>query len=297
MQNASIRFLRALLQRAGLFPHARHLKVLMQHAQVRFLPGADAHPHRLVFIAGLPKSGTTWLENLVGAIPAYRRLACYDPRNLLYEHVLDPALLEHVPSRGNFFIKTHVEARPEAVEALRRHGVPTVVMVRDLRDQCVSRFYHVLSNPSHRHHGFYMTGDKSAAFSHCVDICVTEYADWIRGWLQVIGSDSRFMLVRYEDMRASVKTEFLRVLKHFDITLTGEEIDTIIETVAARAKKGMSLDARLRQGNNTLRAGRVGDWRNHFTVSDVVRFKTAANDILLSLGYEKDDLWLAGATS
>lgn len=281
---------RRLLQRSGLLPQARYFKMLLQHAQMHLAPGANVYPHRLVFIAGLPKSGTTWLENLVGAIPGYRRLVCYDPRNLLAEHILDPVLLDYVPTRGNFFTKTHVEARPESVEALRRHNVPTVVMVRDPRDQCVSRFYHVLSEPSHRHYDLYKHGERSAAFSHCVDICVTEYAAWLRGWLQVIRSDGRFMLLRYEDMRADVKEQFLRVLRHFDIALTGREVDAVIERVSAWAGQGSSLKQRLKQGN-TLRAGRIGDWRSHFSSSDVERFKAMANDVLLSLGYEKDDAW------
>ena len=60
------------------------------------------YPHRLVFIAGLPKSGTTWLENLMGAIPGYRRLVCYDLNNSLFEHKLDPAVLE-VYHHGEIF--------------------------------------------------------------------------------------------------------------------------------------------------------------------------------------------------
>lgn len=284
--------LKGLLQHAGLLPHARYLKMLLQHAQMHFLPRANVYPHRLVFIAGLPKSGTTWLENLVGAIPGYRRLVCYDPKSLLIEHILDPVLLDYVPARGNFFIKTHVEARPEGVEALRRHKVPTVVMVRDLRDQCVSRFYHVLDEPSHRHYEFYKHGDRSAAFAHCVDECITYYANWIRDWLRVIDSDSHFLLVRYEDMRADVKGQFLRVLKHFDIALTNGEVDTIIEEVSRWARQGASLGERLKEGS-TLRAGRIGDWRTHFSIPDVGRFKAMANDVLVSLGYEKDDAWQA----
>ena len=250
------------------------------------------YPHRLVFVAGLPKSGTTWLQNLMLAVPAYRRLACYDPRNLLFEHVLDPALVEHLPVQGNFFIKTHVEARPEGVEALCRFGVPTVIMVRDLRDQCVSRFYHVLNDPAHRHHNYYKNGERAEVFSHCLDIAVHEYAGWIRGWLAELRKNSSlFMLVRYEDLRMDVKGQFSRALEHFDIALAEEQIDAIIAGVSAQARQGADLASRLKSGKSTLRAGRVGDWRKHFSKSDVEYFKSVANDVLVSLGYEHDDQW------
>jgi hypothetical protein len=287
---SAVRILRTALRYDKPFLHMQTINRFLQNAQMAILPGVNVYPHRLVFIAAMPKSGSTWLENLVGSIPGYRRLAYYDPKGLLTQHILDPALLEHVPARGNFFIKTHVEARPEGVDALRRHNVPTVVLVRDLRDQCVSRFYHVLNLPSHRHHDLYANGERAESFTHCVNVCVNDYADWIRGWVKVTRDDDRFALVRYEDMRENIKAQFLRVIERFDIEIADDKIDRIIEEVAAKSKLGSDLETRLKQGN-TLRSGRVGDWRSHFSPADVKLFKEKANDTLVWLGYEKDDKW------
>lgn len=276
----------------SLFSYLRCIKSHFQFIQMKWIPSATIYPHALVFIAGLPKSGTTWLENLVGCIPQYRRLVCYDPKERLNEHVLDPVLLERIPIRGNFFIKTHIEARPEGVAALQKHHVPTVVMVRDLRDQCVSHFYHILSYPGHPHHEFYRKWDRSRAFTHCVMFSVTEYAEWIRGWLRVLQNDQKlFLLVRYEDIHANVKSQFLRVLNHFSICLKADVLDAIIHKVSKQAGQYKTLENKLKAGNNTLRAGRLGDWRSHFLPTDVEYFKTMANDVLVSLGYEQDSLW------
>lgn len=285
-----VRLVRNLLQWIGLFTHVQSLRSTLQRVQMNIMPGVTVCPHRLVFIAGVPKAGTTWLENLIGSIPGFRRLAFYDPKNLLPEHILDPNLIEHLPVRGNFFIKTHVMALPEGTEALRRHGVPTIVMVRDLRDQCVSQFYHVLSDPTHPNHDFYKIADCSTAFSHCLDVSLNEYAEWIRGWLREIRGDSPFLLLRYEDLQADTNGQFARVLKHCDVVLTNGMIDAVIEKVSIEARQGSNLGIRLKQGN-TFRAGRVGDWRSHFSSSDVERFKRMANDVLVSLGYERDDTW------
>ena len=290
--------LKALLHKVGVLSYAQALRASLrrtrQSARMRFFPSATMHPHRLVFIAGLPKSGTTWLENLVAAVPGYHTLVPYDPQHLLPEHILDPGLLTHVPARGNFILKTHMEGRPQGVEALRNHGIPTVVMVRDLRDQCVSRYYHVLSSPEHRPHDFYRSSDQSVGISHCLEVSVTEYADWVRNWMPVLAEDDSglFMLVRYEDLLADTKGMFSKVLEHFATAIPEHEVDAIIEEVARAAREGADLEERLRKGN-TFRSGQVGEWREHFSPEDIERFKAAANDVLVSLAYEKDDTWQA----
>lgn len=258
-----------------------------------YLPGVEMHyPHRFVFIAGLPKSGTTWMENLIESIPGYKRLAPFDPELKLSEHILDPLLLEKIPPKGNFFLKTHIEARPEGVEALKLYRVPTLIMVRDLRDQCVSRYFHVLNQPSHRHHEFYKSNSQEIAFNHCLQITVSEYAEWIRGWLSVLKEKRNlFKLIRYEDLRKDVASCFKEVLVHFDINIVDATTEKIIEDVTNKARKSRDLKKGIRDGTNTFRSGKIGEWRDFFTVEDKSYFKAHANDVLIKCGYESDDSW------
>ncbi len=43
--------------------------------------------------------------------------------------------------------------------------------------------------------------------------------------------------------------------------------------------------------NRFIRKGVTGDWRNHFTAEDKKLFKDLAGDLLIKLGYEKDNNW------
>ncbi len=41
----------------------------------------------------------------------------------------------------------------------------------------------------------------------------------------------------------------------------------------------------------TFRSGKTGEWKNHFTDEHKKIFKDVAGDLLIKLGYEKDNDW------
>jgi hypothetical protein len=43
--------------------------------------------------------------------------------------------------------------------------------------------------------------------------------------------------------------------------------------------------------SGTFRSGKVGDWRQHFTQTNVDFFKQSTGELLVKLGYEDDDTW------
>ncbi len=43
--------------------------------------------------------------------------------------------------------------------------------------------------------------------------------------------------------------------------------------------------------SHTFRGGRTGDWRSHFTEEHKKMFKDAAGNLLVELGYEKNNDW------
>ena len=59
-------------------------------------------------------------------------------------------------------------------------------MHRDLRDQCVSRYFHVLNDENHRHHALYRSSPEERGLAHSVEVTIEHYRDWVEGWLQVI---------------------------------------------------------------------------------------------------------------
>jgi len=113
-------------------------------------------PHHLVWFAGLPKPGTTRIEQLFRQLP-YVDASLSSPRRrrlreLHHDHDLSPRFVRSQSSHRNAFIKTHSHYVEFTVEVAQELGTGLLVASRDLRDMMISRYCHVLADKSHWQH-------------------------------------------------------------------------------------------------------------------------------------------------
>lgn len=269
----------------------RRYRRLLRESKERWLtPPSHRWPYPVMFIAGLPKSGTVWLQQLLGSVPGYKIRWPYDPDDCIYNHDVCDAVFATLPRDLHSVVKLHTRCTPANVQVLEKFNLRTVVMYRDPRAQSLSRYFHVLHDPSHRHHSLYNSITQEAGLRHSIELTLSEYVPWIKGWLpQLRQHPERFHEVRYRDLRTRPVQTLSRVLDFYRIHLAEDEVKSIIEQVAANTK--FDLRDNLRKGRGTARKGIVGDWRNHFTDAHVSQFKETCGEFLIELGYERDLDW------
>jgi hypothetical protein len=206
-------------------------------------------------------------------------------------HNICDRAVESLPRGLYSVVKTHTRCTRENTQVLERHRIKALVMHRDLRDQIVSRVYHVLFDPTHDRHQAYRAMSMDAALADSIDTAVEEYVPWVSDWLeQVRDNPGHFYELRYEELHANPVDSLRRVLDFYEIPTSHAGTAEIVERVRARTTFGLG-DGRLVTGAGTARKGVVGDWRSHFTSAHVDRFKAGAGDLLISLGYERDSSW------
>lgn len=250
-----------------------------------------AWPHHVLLVIGMPKSGTTWLAELLENVPRYRGRPFVDPDNCIARHDVCDAALASVPRDLYSVLKLHTVASGPNLAVLERFGEPAVIMHRDLRDQAVSRYFHVKQELGHPDYALYNAVPEAEGLLHSIDVATSEYRDWIEGWLPVFEREpARYKEVRYEWLRAEPARIFDETLGFFDIDLGEGEAERIVETVRANTTFDLAAS---RKRSQTARAGVVGGWRKHFGDEHVARFKERAGDLLVRLGYERDLDWTA----
>ncbi len=254
-----------------------------------FLRGSD-WPTHLMFVAGLPKSGTTWLAQLLKQIPGYKPAFVYDPDGCSYDHNVCNSIFAHLPHNVHYVMKLHTHYSPSNMEVLDRFKIRPVIMYRDLRDQCVSRYYHVLNDPTHRHHAQYNSSPQDEAMMHNIHLTIEYYLPWVENWRSVMAKQpERFLEVKYESLRQDTALTFSNVLGFFQINLSQDEIDGIVRKVASQTK--FDIKENLKRHKGTARKGIVGDWHNHFNAEHIRVMREKCGQHLIDLGYEKDLNW------
>lgn len=258
-----------------------------------YVPGDS----RIIFVAGYPKSGTTWVENFISNIPGYNPRVLGGDREVLRFHGLPPDAFDKIPKHGYSSIKTHINPNDENIDILVRNGVNKVlVMYRDPRDIVVSNYYHILKDnpwkPTDSFYADYSKMTKEDALSHSMDLMIDDFSSWIHGWKKCAEErqDIDCLVIKYEDLRNDPRGTFRKTLSFFGVELNKEQFD---ETFSASEKPlgGNFMTAFLPGKMSTKRKGTFGEWKKEFNANQKREFKEKAGSLLVELGYERDLDW------
>jgi sulfotransferase 6B1 len=186
----------------------------------------------------------------------------------------------------------HVHALPEAVVFLCQPQVAAYFILRDPRDVVVSHVHYVTDmEPNHYHHHYYhdilQNFDERLSTSIRGIASITAPFPDIRArfepyldWLQ----QPQVLILHYEDFITQREEALARV---FDHALAHGFISTVARSLAIQAL----ADSINPQRSPTFRSGKIGGWKQHFTPQHKRLFKEISGDLLVRLGYEKDDQW------
>lgn len=184
----------------------------------------------------------------------------------------------------------HLFARPEAVARVCSEKFAPYFIFRDPRDVVVSHVFYVTDMEArHVHHEYYKSmpdfdarlkvsilgrTDTNIEFPNIAE----RFAPYL-GWLD----KKEILTIHFEDL-----------IHHREATLTAI-MDHLLSRVTLQAPRQLILDSLEASINPkkspTFRSGKTGEWKKHFTDEHKRIFKEVAGDLLVKLGYEKDNNW------
>ena len=254
-----------------------------------------------------PKSGTHLLDQiLVGfskVAPFARRLhsffAGYEGESGRKRSLTET--LAWVDSLRRLDIASaHLFALPEVVERIFRPAFVPYFIYRDPRDVAVSHVFYVTDmEPNHVHHSYYQSlpdfnsrlrasilgrSDPTVA-ARASDVDFPDMAGRFAPYLGWLDQPS-VLKIHFEDLVNDRSRSLNLILDH----LLARIGTTILRT--PRASILECLEASINPSRSpTFRSGKTGEWRKFFTDEHKKIFKDVAGELLVKLGYEKDDNW------
>lgn len=255
-------------------------------AQGQWLLHHRKYSQNVVFIAGLPKSGSTWLRDMFCTLPGFYGFqpdhitpTNYDLRDdtfRAYDHLL--AVLH-----------LHTRWSPENERVLRSEGLRYAIIYRDIRDAAVSWYFFaskIRSTHYLRDSVAHLSFDEG--LDYYIDHFLASEVNWIRDWRQH-RDPAMSVEITYEKLRADTLGLFGDACRF----ICGDVPAAVIEHAVARNSFERVSGRKPGQEDQKsfARKGISGDWRNHFNEKHKARFKDIAGDLLIELGYETDNNW------
>lgn len=238
------------------------------------------------YLISYPKCGRTWLRLLMGcAIVEHFKLQDPDIKPKMIELTPLADLRADIPK-----VAVSHEGAPDKVRKAEMQSDKSmyatsdvILLVRDPRDTAISNHFHRIREAAlQRQHGnekYYRGEVKDSIRDEIGGIeSILHYYDL---WAINKNVPRRFLVVRYEDLRANTVAELKRVLEFVGLAdITTETVARAVEYASFDNMRKMEMDdslgsERLRAGDkndpNTFktRKGIVGDFVNHMSEADV----------------------------
>lgn len=185
----------------------------------------------------------------------------------------------------------YVEATPENVAVLCNPDRVNYFIYRDPRDMLVSQVF--FATDMHEEHAMHEYYNSLPDFDERLKVAITG-----------IDRDGLYMVSvkqRYEGVFQWLEQDHVLCLRFEDLinnrdatlNLMLDEVESTGYKIPTPREKALSILVKAIQPkkSHTFRSGRTGGWSEHFTGEHRQLFKDVAGDLLVRLGYEKNNDW------
>jgi len=254
--------------------------ISLSHHITFFLGRRYKKSFRLIFVLGYPKSGTSWVCQLVSD---YLRLP--------------------FPQHSVFPIGCAAVVHGHEVVS-KKYPIGVYVM-RDGRDVVISAYHHLHSQfkaggGKRKNSAFFRSIDTTAPIKDnlaaFIDYSAANPFGSKKHWGQHIESfaqakNPNIFRIKYEDLLETPHATLHQLFSQLSNTdVDDSQLNESIERFSFNRLSGRKRGEENQQ--SYLRKGTSGDWKNHFTNESARRFHTHFGRALIEAGYEADDSWV-----
>jgi hypothetical protein len=233
-----------------------------------------------VFIVSYPKSGNTWVRFLIANLlkPPGEEIDFYTSNTFIPEVGTHGEIIEGL--KRPRVLKSHAPYIPQ---------YPRVIYnIRDGRDVYVSYYFHRLKKlPQNTSFKEFLERD-----DHFPGLWGDHVASWLFREHTPSGS---ILVVRYEDLLHDCVAQLRSMVEFIGLERTEGELQHAVEAASFENMRRLEVEkGRPYEDIGPdffVREGRWGAWKELFGTEEKAVFKAREGDVLVKLGYERDNTW------
>ncbi|XP_071776904.1 cytosolic sulfotransferase 2-like [Centroberyx gerrardi] len=237
-----------------------------------------------ILIATYPKAGTTWVSYILdllyfGQMSPERQDSIPVCERVPFMELHVPGLrsgvdeLKKIPTSPRL-IKTHLQVQ-FVPKSFWEQNCKIVYVARNAKDSVVSFFHFDRMNLLQPE-----PGDWNSFLQRFMEgkMVFGSWCDHVKGWWEKKQTKSNILYLFYEDLIEDTERELGRLCSFLGLSPTAEEREQIRRKVLFdNMKKNKMANCSTDEGYDFnispfMRKGKVGDWRNHFTVAQSEQF-------------------------
>jgi len=180
-----------------------------------------------VLVLGLPKSGTTMIEEILSEIgfvnQANSVLRIFDNLKLSHHHDLSEKMLNKIPKLKNTFLKRHTKATENNLKIIDKYNFKIFISTRNLLDVMISRYLHLSSDETQPQYRIYSKYDLLEGFKISLiknhrekEIPIKIFEEWMEKWKKIL-LKKNFCLLNYDDYKKNNYMYFQKIFDYLEI--------------------------------------------------------------------------------
>ena len=237
----------------------------------------------IVWCAGLPKSGTTLIENILEELPMIQAnnslFRIFDNRNLNNIHAISGQMFEKFPKDKLTFLKTHTYYSEDSINLANKYRTKIIISMRDIRDVMISRYFHAMSDKTFFQHnliknldfkeGFiislkeeYKGTEWEAGINGKFKKPIEYYYKWILDWQNYAKNNTSCLVLWFEEFVENPKNYIKKIIDYLEF----DHMDVDKIYIKLQADRKMLQSRSLKENLNhfeskTFRKGVSGEWK------------------------------------
>lgn len=222
----------------------------------------------IVWCAGLWKSGTTLIEDILKELPLVQAnnsfFRIYDDSNLDHVHGISEQMFRRFPKNKLSFLKTHTHFSDDYINIANKYNSKIIISLRDIRDTAVSRYQHIISDKNDPIHNTIKKLPFKEGFIKCAkwEGDAQSSYEWIQGWLDYSKKNNNCLILWYEEFINNPKIYIKKIINYLEFDISNlDKIYLKIDSDRQLLKK-RSLKENLNLIEpKTFNKGTSGEWR------------------------------------